>query len=224
MNLSELRARVKALGERPGPDTPWYSMTNLDTVTAEVRIYDEISLWGITADDFVRDLRALDVDAIDLRLNSPGGLVFDGIAIHNALRDHRATVTATVDGVAASIASVIAMAGDTVVMNRGATMMIHDAAGLQMGNAADMREMADILDKLSDTIANFYAGRAGGDTATWRSHMLAETWYTATEAVAAGLADQVAGEPESGGDTDDSVANRSRLIMARHRARYPERV
>lgn len=228
MNLSDIRNRVREQ-YRGREKRAWYEFRNIDGDTAsaaEVRIYDEITPWGVTADDFVRDLRALDADTIELRLNTPGGLVFDGIAIHNAFRDHPATVNVTVDGVAASIGSVIAMAGDTVTMNRGAHMMIHDAAGLQVGNAGDMREMADILDKLSNTIAGFYAGRAGGSTQDWRGHMLAETWYTAEEAVSAGLADTVAGgrSTQDGEDTkpsatNTSTADRSRLIMARHRAR-----
>src|SRR5690606_8034659 len=103
---------------------------------------------------------------------------------------HQAHVTVIVDSLAASIASVIAMAGDRVVMAKNATMMIHDGHGLSIGNAADMREMADLLDKVSDNIASVYAERAGGDVAEWRERMRAETWYSADEAVSAGLADE----------------------------------
>lgn len=194
----------------------WYRITSKDT-SAEVSIFDEISPWGITAEAFVRDLKALDVKTIDLRLNTPGGLVFDGITIYNALRDHPATVNVTVDGVAASIGSIIAMAGDTITMNRGTHMMIHDPSGGVIGNAKDMRDMADTLDKVADTMAGLYADRAGGEPKDWRAVMLAETWYTADEAVAAGLADRVAGKEKA---TDSTAAsNRSRLVMARHRAR-----
>src|SRR5690606_17127720 len=91
----------------------------------------------------------------------------------------------------ASIASVIAMAGDRVVMGRGAQMMIHDALGVTVGNAADHREMAELLDKTSDDIAGFYAEKAGGPLSTWRELMRAETWFSAEEAVEAGLADEV---------------------------------
>lgn len=210
----------------------WYRITSQGT-SAEVSIFDEISPWGITADEFVRDLKALDVDTIELRLNTPGGLVFDGITIYNALRDHRATVNATVDGVAASIGSIIAMAGDTITMNRGTHMMIHDPSGGVIGNAKDMRDMADVLDKVAGTMAGLYADRAGGTPAEWRDVMLAETWYTADEAVSAGLADQVAGADSSaaaarwnlsdfnfrGPRAPAATANRSRLTLARHRAR-----
>lgn len=174
--------------------TDWYRIENLASSngnTAAIYIYDEIGFWGVTAQDFIRDLIALDVETIDLHLNSPGGDVFDGIAIMNALRDHKATVNVQVDSLAASIASVIAMAGDTVTMARNSQMMIHEASGMSIGNAMDMRTMADLLDKTSDNIAAIYAERAGGDAADWRTVMKAETWYSAEEAVAAGLADQV---------------------------------
>lgn len=180
----------------------WYSINNR-SITAEdagkrrrcaqIHIYEEIGFWGVTAQDFVRELNALeDVDEIDLHLNSPGGDVFDGITIYNALVNHPAAVTVHVDGLAASAASFIAQAGDRVVMGRGAMMMIHDAAGFALGNAGDMRSMADLLDKVSDTIAGIYAARSGIDAATWRKRMLAESWYRDTEAVEAGLADESA--------------------------------
>lgn len=173
----------------------WYRITNAAGDTAEVSIYDEIGFFGTTASEFVDELKAITAPNINLRLNTPGGEVFDGIAIHNALREHVARVTVQVDALAASIGSVIAMAGDRVVMGRGAQMMIHDALGLTIGNAQDHREMVDLLDKASDNIAGFYAARAGGDVATWRERMQAETWYTADEAVTAGLADETVDKP-----------------------------
>lgn len=172
--------------------TDWYKITNSSgDGPATVHVYDEIGYWGITASDFVRDLSAVTASEIELHLNSPGGDVFDGIAISNALRQHRAQVTVYVDALAASIASVIAMGGDRIVMTPGSQMMIHDGLCLCIGNAADMRETADFLDQQSDNIASIYAARAGGTAAEWRARMTAETWYTAEEAVAAGLADEV---------------------------------
>jgi ATP-dependent protease ClpP protease subunit len=173
--------------------TDWYRLTNSigGNAPAVLHIYDEIGYWGITASDLVAELSALDVSAIDVHINSPGGEIFDGIAITNALRAHRATVTTYVDSLAASIASVIAMAGDRVVMAPNSQLMIHDGSGLCIGNAAEMREMADLLDRQSDNIAAVYADKAGGDVAAWRALMTAETWYTAEEAVEAGLADEV---------------------------------
>lgn len=172
-----------------------------DTSSADVFIYDEIgeSFWGggVSAQTMATELAALDVDELNVYINSPGGAAWDGIAIMNAIRRHRAHVTVHVDGLAASAASVIAMAGDTVVMNRGSQLMIHDASGGAYGDAELMDEVAAILHKLSDSIADVYAGRTGTDRATWRAAMQAETWYTAEEAVAAGLADQWVDAPAS---------------------------
>jgi len=226
MSATDLRVRMRTMmteaaasvGAQP---KPWYAIKALstsDTPEAEVRIYDEVSPWGITAEDFVRELRALDVDTIRLRMNTPGGLVFDGVTIYNALRDHKAAVHVTVDGFAASIGSVIAMAGDTVTMNRGSHMMIHDASGGVLGNASEMREFADVLDKLSQSIAGIYADRAGGTADTWRALMLKETWYTAEEAVAAHLADTVPGADKEQSTKDATATNRSRSIVTRHNA------
>lgn len=170
----------------------WYRISNTAGAgPAVVHIYDEIGFWGVTAADFVRDLAAVRASEIELHISSPGGEIFDGIAIANSLRAHPAAVTTYVDSLAASIASVIALAGDRVVMAPNSQMMIHDGSGLCVGNAADMREMAGMLDRQSDNIASVYAAKAGGDVAEWRARMATETWYTAEEAVAAGLADEV---------------------------------
>lgn len=171
----------------------WYQLRNLGTTAAELYIYDEIGYWGTTAAGLVAELSQLQgVSQIDVHVNSPGGDVFDGLAIMNCLRAHPANITTYVDGLAASIASVIAMAGDSIVMGPHSQLMIHEASGLCIGDADEMRSMADMLDFQSDNIAGVYAERAGGDLAAWRALMVTETWYTADEAVAAGLADEVA--------------------------------
>lgn len=171
----------------------WYRIDNAanSSGAAKIYVYDEIGYWGVTAGDFVAELTKLDVEEIELHINSPGGEVFDGVAIYEGLVGHGATVTTYVDGLAASAASFIAMAGDRVVMTKHAEMMIHDAMSFAIGNAADLREQADLLDKVSDKIANIYAERCE-DAAHWRAAMRDETWYSADEAVAAGLADEVA--------------------------------
>lgn len=169
----------------------WYRITNRGDGATVVYIYDEIGYFGVTASDFVRELAAVTADTIDLHINSPGGDVFDGIAIYNAIRNHPATVTSFVDGLAASAASFIAMAGDVVVVARNATMMIHDGHGICVGNATDMRELANLLDQTSDNIASIYAERAGGTVSEWRAAMREVTWYSAQGAVDAGLADEV---------------------------------
>lgn len=161
--------------------------------TAALHIYGAIGgYWGeIDAATIVPAIRALDVAELEVYINSPGGDVWDGIAIRNAIRQHPAHVTTHVDGIAASAASFIAVAGDDVIMGDNAQLMIHDAWTIMLGNADDMREAADTLDLISQNIADMYARKAGGDTADWRALMKAETWYSDREAVDAGLADRV---------------------------------
>lgn len=161
-----------------------------------VDVYDDIGEggWfseGLTAKAFAAQLSGVK-GALEVHINSGGGDVFDGIAIGNAIRDHKGDVTTVIDGLAASIASVIAQAGRKRVAQAGSMFMIHDAFGMAVGNAAEMQAMAATLDKVSDNIADVYASRSGrGSAATWRAAMKDETWYTAEEAVAAGLADEV---------------------------------
>lgn len=171
-----------------------------DGDTATIRIYDPIDSWGgewgVSAKEFASVLDQLtDAKEIRLHINSPGGEVFEAVTMMNLLREHPARVVATVDGIAASSASFLAAAADETVMSRNAELMIHDAWGLTVGNAADMRKTADLLDHISDNIASVYAGKASGDVAVWRAAMLAETWYSADDAVTAGLADRVAEPP-----------------------------
>lgn len=189
--------------------------------TAEVKIYADIGAdpWmgtGVDAKEFSDALDKLDVDQIDLRLNSRGGLVWDGIAIMNALARHPANVTVYIDALAASAASFIAMAGDEVVINDHAEMMIHDALGVAVGNAADMKNMLDRLDQMSDNVAGIYAKKAGGDVKDWRKKMSAETWYSADEAVAAGLADR---KESTGVNADDLKATMSAQQVFRYSGR-----
>jgi ATP-dependent protease ClpP protease subunit len=175
---------------------PWYQIRNVaagDEGPAEVLIYDEIDSWfGVSAEALARDIAALDDDrALTVRVNSPGGNIFDGVAILNALRGHPGKVTAVVDGLAASAASFIVMGADEIVMNRDAEMMVHKGHGLVMGGADDMRKQAELIDRLNDKIAGIYADKAGGTAEDWLAIMDAETWYSADEAVEAGLATRV---------------------------------
>lgn len=189
------------------PNRPWFSFqaaTEGKKRKSKVCIYDAIGGWfGIQTSDFVKELNDLDVDEIELHLNSPGGSAFDGIAIYNALRQHQAKVTVIVDGLAASAASAVAMSGDEIIMCRGSSMMIHDASAIAWGNAATCRKTADVLDKLSNNYAKIYAAQAGGTKEDWRAEMLAETWYDADEAVAAGLAHRT---DETAADADAMAA------------------
>lgn len=177
--------------------------TKVENGTLVIRLYDYIDgdggYWGISADEFAQaiDNAEGDIERIELRINSGGGSVWDGLALLNTLRDHPAPVKAVVDGVAASAASFIAVACDEVVMMPNSRLMIHDAIARCIGQAIDMRECADFLDDTSDNIAEIYATKAGGTAQEWRSTMTAKgllgQWYSAQDAVDAGLADRVGG-------------------------------
>lgn len=170
----------------------WYTIRARDT-GAEVLIYDEIGAYGVSAKGFLAEFGALPDEApIDLRLNSPGGSVFDAVAIYNALSRHSGTVTVWIDGIAASAASYIAMAGDEIVMPENAFLMIHDPSGLVMGTAADMREMAGTLDKIAAGMTRGYAARSGKSEDEIAALMAAETWFDAADALDAGLATRLA--------------------------------
>ncbi|MET4017731.1 MULTISPECIES: head maturation protease, ClpP-related [Bradyrhizobium] len=177
----------------------WFTM-KADDKTAEIVIYDEIgkSWWGedtVSAKQFLDDLTALgDVDAITLRINSPGGDVFDGVAIHNALKNHKATVTAQVDGIAASAASFIAMAADKIVMPSNSFLLIHGASGISLGNADDMRAMADDLDRIDKSLTATYVARAKSTTAKVKALMKEDRLMDAAEAKDWGFADEVTSE------------------------------
>ena len=181
------------------PNNDWFQITNKTEggrSTARLDIYDEIGYWGTDTQTVARQLRGLEADRLDVHINSNGGDAFAGIAIMNILRDFPGDVTVTIDGIAASAASVIAMGGDKIVMNRGSQMMIHDASGFCYGDAAEMAKMIESLDVVSDSIADAYAARAGGSREEWRAVMKTEQWYRADEAVGAGLADEVVGDKD----------------------------
>ena len=168
------RLRYFAFGG-PRAEVPAVSV---EGTTATLRIYDPIDSyggsWGISAREFAEMVDGLDASVSEIRvhLNSPGGEVFDAIAITNTLRAHKARVVAIVDGIAASAASVIACAADELIMSPHSQLMIHDAWGVCVGNAGDMAEMAKTLDKISAAIADVYASKAG-DGVDWRYRMYA---------------------------------------------------
>lgn len=167
---------------------------------ASVYIYGNIGdRWnedGVIASDLVRDIAALDVDTINLRINSYGGSVPDGLAIYNALRRHRAAVNTFVDGVAISCASYIAMAGDTVTMAKNAQMMIHAPWSFAYGNAVELREQADVLDRYAKAMASAYADKSGKSYEDALALITdgKDHWFLADEAVAEGFADTVGEE------------------------------
>ncbi len=173
-----------------------------DGAAADIYIYGNIGdRWnedGVIASELVKEIAALDVDAIRLHINSYGGSVTEGAAIYNALKRHPASVTTYVDGVAISCASYIAMAGDTIIMAANAQMMIHAPWTYAYGNAVELREQADILDRYSKAMAHAYAAKSGKSYADALALITdgKDHWFLAEEAVAEGFADQV-GEEES---------------------------
>lgn len=181
---------------------PWYEIkakaaNDGEPTSAEIHIFGDIgeSWWDetVTAKQFVKDIAAIDADLITVRINSFGGSVTDGVAIYNAIKRHPATVTVSIEAAAYSIASLIAMAGDTVEMAENALMMIHAPATSAWGNSNDMRESADMLDKYAQAMASSYVGKSG------QSHedimaLLSDGkdhWYSAEEAKAAGFVDEI---------------------------------
>jgi ATP-dependent Clp protease protease subunit len=162
---------------------------------AEIYIYEEVGQsWdgGVTAKQVADDLKAIGrVSRIDLRINSLGGDVSEGLAIYRLLVENGARIVAHVDGWAASIASVIAMAGAEINIAESGAMMIHDAWGIAVGNAADFRRRADLLDQMSEAIADVYVARTGHSASDVRAWMRAETWFRGQEAVDRRFADTV---------------------------------
>jgi ATP-dependent Clp endopeptidase proteolytic subunit ClpP len=174
----------------------WYTM-KAEEKSAEIVIYDEIgkSWWGeetVSAKQFLEDLNALgEVSSIKVRINSPGGDVFDGVAIHNALKNHKATITAQVDGLAASAASFIAMAADKIVMPSNSFMLIHGASGFVWGKASDVRALADDLDRIDQSLTATYVARAKSTTAKVKALMAEDRLMSADEAKKWGFTDEV---------------------------------
>ena len=162
---------------------------------AEIMIYEPIGqglCGGLSAKQFVQDLKALDgVKSITVRLNSPGGEVFEGAAIYNALANHPANIEVAIDGMALSMASVIAMAGDKITMAENAMMMVHEPTISTSGTASALRKSAEILDKTTQSILNAYAKKTKKEHEELNALMVVETWMSAAEALELGFVDAV---------------------------------
>jgi ATP-dependent protease ClpP protease subunit len=176
-----------------------YSPRAAANEAATIQIFDQIgedwfSNSGITAKSFAETLQAVGPGPLNVEINSPGGNVWDGLAIYNMLRGRQAQVTTRVVGVAASIASIIALAGDTVEIADAALMMIHDPSGLAAGTSDDMRKMADALDQHAAILSGVYEKKTGKTASAIRAAMKAETWFTSSEAMDFGLADKLSEE------------------------------
>lgn len=169
----------------------WFSITNKSEALAEIQIYEEIGLYGVSAKDFIDQLKAVGPRKILLRINSPGGSIFDGLAIYNQLLDHPPGVEVRIDGLAASMASVIAMAGAPVRIAENALVMIHNPNGVAAGDSETMRSLADLLDKLRGSIITAYERKTGLSSTKLTAMMEAETWLTAEEAKDLRFVDEV---------------------------------
>ncbi|MDL9982972.1 ClpP-like prohead protease/major capsid protein fusion protein [Providencia rettgeri] len=174
------------------PEKSWFQMKATSETSADIYIYDEIGMWGISARRFTEDLISLgNINHINLHIHSPGGEVFEGIAIYNQLKNHNATITVYIDGLAASMASVIAMVGDEIIMPTNAMMMIHKPWGVSWGDANDMRDYADLLDKVENVLIPAYMEKTGKTKEEIEAMLGEETWLTAEECVEHGFANTV---------------------------------
>ncbi len=170
----------------------WFEFVSKGVSELEILIYDEIGAWGVSAKDFATELnRFKDVKNITLRLNTPGGSVMDGNAIYNALKRHKAQVAVEIDGMALSMGSVIAMAGDTITMAENAMFMIHNPWGMAVGDSDELRKTADVMDKMKNTIITPYVNKTGMDAKDVSELMDNETWFDASEALDKGFIDSI---------------------------------
>lgn len=169
----------------------WYNLKAAADKTPVLSIFDDIGAYGVSAKSFLNDLRSITGAEVDVEINSPGGDVFAGLAIYNGLRASGKKINVKVLGLAASAASLVAMAGDTIEMPENAFMMIHNPWGFAMGGADEMRNTADVLDKIGTGLVSTYAKRTGKTDQEIAALLDAETWMTAQEAVDAGFATSV---------------------------------
>ena len=182
--------RLSAISAQAGERILAWRIVN-QAEAVDVYLYDVIGSEAANAGDFVRELRAITQPLINLHVNSEGGLVFDALAMYAAIASHPSQVDAYIEGMAASAASFLIQAADRRLIAEHASIFIHRAMGLALGNAVDLRKLADLLEDEDDNIASIYAGRAGGSVEDWLARMDAETKFRGEQAVKAGLADAV---------------------------------
>lgn len=187
----------------------------------DLLLYEEIGFFGVTAKDFTAELNAITAPVIHLHINSPGGDVFDGIAMANAVAKHPSTVITHVDGLAASAASIIAIAGDEVRMEANALFMIHKAWTIGMGDANSFAKTAEVLNKIDESLVSSYVSASGQTSEQVRAWMTEETWFNADEAVAAGFADSIDhADDDSKKEAEDALAEFDLSVFSR----TPERL
>jgi len=185
----------------------WFEINNKANETADVWIYSEIGGFDVNAKSFIDELKELKGKDLNVHINSLGGSVFDGLAIYNALKSHKGNVKTIVEGIAASIASVIAMAGDTIEMSKNSLFMIHNPFTMAGGDAAELRKTANVLDKIRDEIADIYNSVSKQDHETLIGLMAAETWFNADETLDVGFANSIVDSVEIVNNYDISSFN-----------------
>ena len=169
----------------------WYNIKNKAGKPADVYIFDEIGTYGITAQEFITDIKDLKDTPINLRINSLGGDVFDGMAMYNVIKRREAKTTVYIEGIAASIATIISLGADEVVMAENSLFMIHNAWGGTMGEAKDMRKTADTLEKITGELTDIYRKKTGLSYDALAEMMDEETWLNANEALEMGFIDTI---------------------------------
>ena len=205
---------------------PCFAFKAATAETATLSIYDEIGFWGVQAKDFTSQLRDVKAKTINVEINSPGGDVFAGIAIYNALRASGKEIVVKVMGVAASAASLIAMAGDKIVMPKNSFLMVHNPWSFAMGNADELRKSADTLDKIGSSLLQTYTSRTGLPEEEVAAMLATDTWLTADEALEKGFATEVVDEIKANASFDmaraDLPANVKAVFMAAAAENQPE--
>jgi len=169
----------------------WYNIQNKAGKPADVYIFDEIGTYGITAQEFITDIKDLKDTPINLRINSLGGDVFDGMAMYNVIKRREAKTTVYIEGIAASIATIISLGADEVVMAENSLFMIHNAWGGTMGEAKDMRKTAETLEKITGELTDIYRKKTGLSYDVLAEMMDEETWLNANEAFEMGFIDTI---------------------------------
>ena len=169
----------------------WYNIQNKASETADIYIFDKIGMYGVTAQDFIGEIKELKNTPINLRINSLGGDVFNGMAIYNVIKKREAKTTVYIEGIAASIATIIALGADEVVMSENSLFMIHNAWGGTMGDAKDMRKSAETLEKISTELTEIYMKKTGLSYDVVSNMMDEKTWLNSEEAYELGFVDTI---------------------------------
>jgi len=169
----------------------WYNIQNKAGETADIYIFDEIGTYGVTAQDFISEIKGLKDMPINLRINSLGGDVFDGMAMYNVIKRRESKTTVYIEGIAASIATIIALGADEVIMAENSLFMIHNAWGGTSGEAKDMRKTAETLDKITSELTDIYVKKTGLSYDTLAEMMNEESWLNAQEAFDLGFIDTI---------------------------------